>query len=193
MKNLKINKLDLNGLTPATKQVIFDLVYPVGSYIYIDNLDFDTVEKVEAYYGGHWEKITDRVLYGVLNNAGQDVGENNQIVPIPNHSHKLLNSNLHFNNVWGQVGRIRSEGNHDLSCQGVCYPDNANISGVDNDYWDSPDNDWALRGFAFSFTPSVNEGLNPRTENTGTANATIDVRGARRTTYIYHRLPVQNS
>lgn len=77
MKNLKINTLSLNDLTAAARQVIFDLVYPVGSYISIDNSDFDTVAKVEAYFGGHWEKVPD----GTFIEAGSTPGNHNPGLP----------------------------------------------------------------------------------------------------------------
>lgn len=184
MKNLKINKLDLNGLTPATKQVIFDLVYPVGSYIYIDNPDFDTVAKVEAYYGGHWEKITDRVLYGVSSGAGTDTGNNNPTVPVPKHNHTFSG-----NRITGSVGGDHAESYH--------FRGNKVENGaLSLDQWSNTGYAGNTNGASghtaayikFDATPSGS------ISDTGTDGATIDVRGARRTTYIYHRIaPVQNS
>ena len=77
MSNLNVSQLGFNALNNNARQVIFDLVYPVGSYIYIDSPDFDTVAKVEAYYGGHWERVAD----GTFIEAGSTPGTHEPGLP----------------------------------------------------------------------------------------------------------------
>ena len=180
MKNLKMGQSSFESLSQQARQVIFDLVYPVGSYIYIDNPDFDTVAKVEAYYGGHWEKITDRVLYGVSSGAGTDTGNNNPTVPVPKHNHTFSG-----NEISGQLQQAIFR-NSAFSKSGVF-----NNTSKEGSYWDS-NTGGSYQGdrynIKFNATPSGS------ISDAGTDGATIDVRGARRTTYIYHRIaPVQNS
>lgn len=45
---------DANGnlLGAATKQAMLDFIYPVGSYFITQNANFNTVEKVQAHFGG---------------------------------------------------------------------------------------------------------------------------------------------
>lgn len=86
--NFNVNgKLNFNSISQQARQVIFNLVYPVGSYFITESSNFDTVEKVQAHFGGTWAKIIDRVLYGVSSDAGTNAGLNEQLVPVPLHNH----------------------------------------------------------------------------------------------------------
>lgn len=77
MSNLNVNQLGFNTLNDSARKAIFDLVYPIGSYISIDNTDFDTEAKVEAYFGGHWEKVED----GRFLEAGSAPGKHEPGIP----------------------------------------------------------------------------------------------------------------
>lgn len=45
-------KLNVNAFGAATKQAMLDFIYPVGSYFITQNANFNTVEKVQAHFGG---------------------------------------------------------------------------------------------------------------------------------------------
>ncbi len=77
MKNLNMGQSGFSSLSAQARQVIFDLVYPIGSYIYIDSPGFNTVAKVEAYFGGHWEQIAD----GTFIEAGSTPGAHEPGLP----------------------------------------------------------------------------------------------------------------
>lgn len=163
MKNLKINKLDLNGLTPTTKQVIFDLVYPVGSYIYIDNPGFDTVAKVEAYYGGHWKQVAD----GTFIEAGSTPGTHEPGLP-----------NIGGNSMANARDGQGSAGGAFL----VTDSGSAQLSNATN-----------IKGkVTFSFNAASGENYNGVYHN-NVYGKSDTVQPKSKVVYIYHRLPVQNS
>ena len=180
MKNLNVGTLGLNDMTGVARQVIFDLVYPIGSYISIDNPDFDTVAKVEAYYGGHWEQVVDKVLYGVANNGGVDEGSNTITLTtsqLPNHSHSF-----NGNAITGSVGGSDIESFHfrgskiqsgALSLSDWNYTKYCGASSGADGY--------TAKTINFNATPSGS------ISSTGSGEA-IDIRGARRRVYIYHRI-----
>lgn len=59
MANLSVTgPISFDSLSTTAKSVLLDFIYPVGSYVYFND-NFDTVEKVEAHYGGTWVKLDD--------------------------------------------------------------------------------------------------------------------------------------
>lgn len=73
-------------------QAIADYLYPVGSYYTTESPELDTVEKMNAYFGGTWEAIIDKFIYA-FSVAGQEGGEASHTLTIeemPNHNHRVL-------------------------------------------------------------------------------------------------------
>ena len=74
----------LNTAPQIQYSAILDFIYPVGSYFITESADYNTVAKVQAHFGGTWEQVTDRFLYGSAS-AGTEGGE-------ASHSHDLGNN-----------------------------------------------------------------------------------------------------
>ena len=74
----------LNNQVTLTRHAIADLMYPVGSYYITESDELNTVAKMNAFFGGTWEQVTDRFLYGSTS-AGTEGGE-------ASHSHDLGNN-----------------------------------------------------------------------------------------------------
>ena len=53
----------LNNQVTLTRHSIADLMYPVGSYYITESEELNTVEKMNAFFGGTWVQITERFLY----------------------------------------------------------------------------------------------------------------------------------
>lgn len=64
------------------------------------------------------------------------------------HSHTFSGTNKQ-----GRVGGFRTENNQNLVCESPFSADNS-LMPSDSNWWDSPDNDWGLKGFKFDYTPS---------------------------------------
>ena len=76
---------------------LLDFVYPVGSYIFIDNQNFDTVAKVNAHFGGTWEQVKDRFILaaGDTYTVGSTGGEATHTLTVdemPNHNHSIVDN-----------------------------------------------------------------------------------------------------
>ena len=56
-------------------------------------------------------------------------------------------------NKQGRVGCFRTENNQNLACESPFSADNSLLPS-DGNWWDSPDNDWGLKGFKFDYTPA---------------------------------------
>ena len=119
MKNMIVSGLfDFNNLGEAGKQVLVDLLYPVGSYFSNDSEKYNTVEKVESHFGGKWEQISERVLYAVTSGAGQNVGSNFTTLSIdqlPSHTHTFTGDEIR-----GSTGRIHYDVEGDIYGNG-CF------------------------------------------------------------------------
>lgn len=204
---ISTNKLNASELDTGLKQIILDYTYPIGSYFITENKAFNTIQKVHDHFGGTWERVTDRMLYAV---ADDDVGINDgsnertlSIANLPSHSHGFSGNtgssapeNLTFSGVGvsGHVGGIRTESNKDLNCDGKYFTANNSHTLSDNNYWDSPDDDWQLKGFNWNYTPSGavyggahTHSFSGTTDNTGSATA-INIVPANRHVYMYHRV-----
>lgn len=72
------------------KQMIVNLVYPIGSYFITENSNFNTVTKVANHFGGTWVRVEGRFLYG-SSSAGVTGGSNDAIVV--SHSHTFTGNN----------------------------------------------------------------------------------------------------
>lgn len=44
--------LNMSSLGAGAKSALLDFIYPVGSYFITQNTNFNTVEKVQAHFGG---------------------------------------------------------------------------------------------------------------------------------------------
>ena len=53
----------LNNQLTLTRHSIADLMYPVGSYYITESDELNTVEKMNAFFGGTWEQVTILVFY----------------------------------------------------------------------------------------------------------------------------------
>ena len=53
----------LNNQLTLTRHSIADLMYPVGSYYITESDELNTVEKMNAFFGGTWEQIKDCFLW----------------------------------------------------------------------------------------------------------------------------------
>ena len=53
----------LNNQVTLTRHSIADLMYPVGSYYITESEELNTVEKMNAFFGGTWEQIKDCFLW----------------------------------------------------------------------------------------------------------------------------------
>ena len=208
MANLGITgSINFNSLESDAKQVLLDFTYPIGSYFITENKAFNTIQKVHDHFGGTWERITSRMLYASSNDdVGTDNGSNTVTLSeanLPSHSHSFSGTtgsstpeNLTFSGVGvsGHVGGIRTEANKDLNCDGKYFTANNSHTLSDNNYWDSPDDDWQLKGFNWNYTPSgaVYGGAHTHSfsGDTGTkgSGTEFSIVSANRRVYMYHRI-----
>lgn len=90
MSNFNVTgALDCSALGGTLKELLIDYIYPVGSYFITESSSFNTVEKVQAHFGGTWAKVTGAFLFG-SDNAGITGGEATHtltIDEIPRHTH----------------------------------------------------------------------------------------------------------
>lgn len=85
----------LNSTEQKTLYGLMNMLYPVGSYYMTESSDLNTVDKVNAYFGGTWERITDVFLLGAGNSyaLGATGGEETHkltVAEMPSHNHDLL-------------------------------------------------------------------------------------------------------
>lgn len=105
MKNLNVGTLGLNDMTGVARQVIFDLVYPIGTI-------YENVRNVnpKELFGGEWIPWGEgRVIVGVGNNgetnytASEQTGGSENSVAV--HSHSTQNAatywDLQIRDFWG--------------------------------------------------------------------------------------------
>lgn len=84
----------LNSTEQKTLYGLMNMLYPVGSYYITESADLNTVDKVNAYFGGTWERITDIFLLGAGNSyaLGAEGGEETHtltVAEMPRHNHAL--------------------------------------------------------------------------------------------------------
>lgn len=95
MSNFNITgSLNFQSLAGGGKQVLLDFIYPVGTYVVIENSNFDTKEKMAAHYGGTWEKIEGRFILGASStySVGSTGGEATHTLTeneMPSHTHTM--------------------------------------------------------------------------------------------------------
>lgn len=84
----------LNSTEQKTLYGLMNMLYPVGSYYITESSDLNTVDKVNAYFGGTWERIADVFLLGAGNSyaLGATGGEETHtltVAEMPRHNHAL--------------------------------------------------------------------------------------------------------
>lgn len=62
------------GMSADTRKAILNIMYPVGSLFETTSNDFNTVEKVQNWFGGTWEQISGHYLYASTDNPGTTGG-----------------------------------------------------------------------------------------------------------------------
>ena len=63
----------LNTAPQIQYSAILDFIYPVGSYFITESANYDTVEKVQAHFGGTWVQLdAGRFLEAVTSGAGSN-------------------------------------------------------------------------------------------------------------------------
>ena len=97
----------LNTESQIQYSAILDFIYPVGSYFITESANYDTIEKVQAHFGGTWVKLNDRFLYAT---SGTDVGavggEANHTLTInemPSHTHTTAWNSMIWNDGGGNI------------------------------------------------------------------------------------------
>ena len=89
----------LNTESQIQYSAILDFIYPVGSYFITESANYDTIEKVQAHFGGTWVQVTERFLYGSTS-AGNTGGE-------ASHDHNLNNGYAQISFGWeGEQNRL---------------------------------------------------------------------------------------
>lgn len=73
---------------------IVNLLYPIGSYYITESSLLDTIEKMNNYFGGTWEKIEGRFLLGasegyIVGSTGGEAEHTLILSEIPSHNHGL--------------------------------------------------------------------------------------------------------
>lgn len=99
----------LNSTEQKTLYGLMNMLYPVGSYYITESSSLNTVDKVNAYFGGTWERITDVFLLGAGNSyaLGATGGEETHTLTVeemPSHTHNLATGE----NFRGNFGHARS-------------------------------------------------------------------------------------
>lgn len=84
----------LNSTEQKTLYDLMNMLYPVGSYYITESSDLNTVDKVNAYFGGTWERIADVFLLGAGNSyaLGATGGETVHTLTVnemPSHCHHM--------------------------------------------------------------------------------------------------------
>lgn len=93
-KEVRVNgSFDFSALGGA-KQILLDFIYPVGTYVAIENSNFNTIEKMAAHYGGTWEKVEGRFILGTsssyaIGSTGGEATHTLTINEMPSHTHNL--------------------------------------------------------------------------------------------------------
>ena len=182
-----MSKLNVNAFGASTKQAMLDFIYPVGSYFITQNTNFNTVEKVQAHFGGGWIRVNSRTLYASSNdNVGVDEGSNTVTLTednLPAHKHNRGNMNItgafHIRQANGDMSIIARESIGAMECQGydTGYAQWAN--GINT-------GSWKYHPEKVTFDASRN--WTGETSSFGKASPdAIDVKGAVRRVYIYYR------
>lgn len=93
----------LNNQITLTRYSIADMMYPVGSYYITESDELNTVAKMNAFFGGTWEQVTGRFLYG-SSTAKTEGGSND--AKVISHSHGFTGSS-HSGNLYGLASNCR--------------------------------------------------------------------------------------
>jgi len=153
----------------SLKEMIVDLIYPVGSYFITESSEFDTVTKVKNHFGGNWTRVEGRFLYG-SNSAGSSGGSND--AKVISHSHTFTG-----NAQSGSAYISRPSNGYIEGTSGI-------VSGRDWKGWtfgtQGAWSDGGYSGFNINFTPSGSIS----TEGSSGTNANMP---AYRTVYMYRR------
>lgn len=106
----------LNSTGQKTLYGLMNMLYPVGSYYITESSDLDTVDKMNAYFGGTWERIQNMFLLGAggLYDVGKTGGEASHsltITEIPRHAHEYYRMKSGGSTWWvqGKDGTIFSQ------------------------------------------------------------------------------------
>ena len=106
----------LNSTGQKTLYGLMNMLYPVGSYYITESSDLDTVEKMNDYFGGTWERIQNRFLLGAggAYNVGKEDGEATHTLTIeemPSHAHGYFRMKSGGTTWWvqGNDGTIFSQ------------------------------------------------------------------------------------
>lgn len=121
----------LNSTGQKTLYGLMNMLYPVGSYYITESPDLNTVDKMNAYFGGTWERIQDRFLLGAgrTYSVGQEGGEKTHTLTIdemPRHSHEYYRMKSGGSTWWvqGKEGTIFSQEYINTSFSGGEQPHN---------------------------------------------------------------------
>ena len=164
------------------KQLIVDLVYPVGAYFITESSSFNTTTKVANYFGGTWVRVEGRFLYG-SSSAGGTGGSNDAVIPSHNHTftgtasshrHKVLGSTRASDSYCYSVGNSACLG-------GLPKNDTGNKYG----YYDNNSfNSGSGNNLVFIENTSITPSGTISTVGSSTTNANMP---AYRTVYMYRR------
>lgn len=114
----------LNNQVTLTRYSITDLMYPVGSYYITESYELNTVEKMNAFFGGTWEQIKDCFLWATgdissitytengtsvtksltAGSSGGELTHKLTIDEMPSHGHYLMDYNLVTTAYTGTTG-----------------------------------------------------------------------------------------
>lgn len=125
----------LNSTEQKTLYGLMNMLYPVGSYYITESSDLNTVDKVNAYFGGTWERITDVFLLGAGNSyaLGAVGGEEKHTLTVdemPSHNHTglygsaFVNSNVHITDTSGSTAWAGSQAYQTTANTGGSQPHN---------------------------------------------------------------------
>lgn len=106
----------LNSTGQKTLYGLMNMLYPVGSYYITESSDLNTVDKMNAYFGGTWERIQNMFLLGAggIYDVGKEGGETRHTLTIgemPSHTHDYYRMKSGGTTWWvqGKEGTIFSQ------------------------------------------------------------------------------------
>lgn len=178
MANVNITgKLNASSLGADLKAAILDFCLPVGTIYGTDNVNLNTPTKMHNHFGGTWEQITDRVIYGVSSSSSTGNAGSNSVTlsydNLPPHSHDRGDMN-----ITGTIG-VRANNNSSTGTGGAFYT--SGDTGAGGRY-----NGDGSTNFRINF--SAARQWTGNTSSVGKNNPdAVDVRGARYNSYVFRR------
>jgi len=171
----------------ATKQAMLDFIYPVGSYFITQNANFNTVEKVQAHFGGGWIRVNSCTLYA-SNNDNVGVNEGSDTVTLTEDNLPAHTHNKGTMRIWGTTGIAANNvsliagdtGGFSGAMEFINGASRKVPVGSSGSYW----------GGSIGFDTNYHDrsGWEGETSSYGKANPdAINVRGEVRRVYIYYR------